>query len=151
MGDTSSEEKSTSTSDFKNELKEANLWGMKADDMDLAQTEKYISIANKYDLNSGWAYQDLNSVKARRNTLTHEAYKDEMLNLQVKYAEMAAEAAAKQQPYQQPASEAAEQYQSAASDTSKKQMMRRGLLSLTRFGNGGSSSGIGGLSTKLGG
>ena len=119
--------------------------------MTLDQAEEYLKINSQYDVSHGWYWQNYNSVRSKYQTLKNEADRLEYDRLQSEYARMAAEAAAKQQPYQQPAGTAAEQYQNSTSDTTRKQMLRRGLLSLTRFGSGAKSNSVSGLATKLGG
>lgn len=77
----------------------------------------------------------------------------EMQEMTAEYMRKAAEAAAYQLPYQQPASEAQQTYSAAQSDSLSRQNLRRGLLSLTRYGSNSSTSasGLSGKSTMLGG
>lgn len=82
-----------------------------------------------------------------------ENYKLQLQEETLAYQKAAAEAAAYQQPYQQPASEAQQAYSEAQSDSARRQNLRRGLLSLTRYGSNSSTSasGLSGKSTSLGG
>ena len=77
----------------------------------------------------------------------------EMQEMTAEYMRKAAEAAAYQLPYQQPASEAQQTYSAAQSDSLSRQNLRRGLLSLTRYGSNSSTSasGLSGKSSRLGG
>lgn len=88
----------------------------------------------------GWNW--LQQLQIRQQELDATAamteYQNAMLEAYGQMAEasrQAAEAAAYVAPYQQPAQQANAAVQDSRADAARQQMMRRGLLSLTRFGN----------------
>lgn len=64
----------------------------------------------------------------------------EYQGMAAEYQKQAAEAAAYQAPYQQPLAKASDAYGESAADTQNRQLMRRGLLSLTRWGDYGNQT-----------
>lgn len=93
----------------------------------------------------GWQW--LQQLQTRQQELNSQAamqeYQGAMLEMYGAMAEaskQAAEAASYVAPYQQPAQQADAASQQSRADTARQQMMRKGLLSLTRFGSSGGNN-----------
>lgn len=81
--------------------------------------------------------QELNSQAAMQE---YQGAMLEMYGAMAEASKQAAEAASYVAPYQQPAQQADAASQQSRADSARQQMMRKGLLSLTRFGSGGNNA-----------
>mgnify|MGYP003424556025 CR=1 FL=1 len=142
---------STSVGDFWNEMKQAGLASGGEESWSRSQIDKAKEIHSRYALQDGGAWNNLQKIQARDNTLLAEERLNELLGAMVEMQAAQAEALSKKLPYQQPMSNAAAAYDASQASTAQKQLMKRGLLSLTRWSNGNSSmGGVAGKSSNLG-
>lgn len=161
----SNSNKSTNAGDFWDEMKQAGLASGGEEYWSRGQVDKAKEIHSRYALRNGAAWNNLQKVHARDNTLLAEERLqeseerllesgerlNEILGAMAEMQAAQAEALSKKLPYQQPMSNAATAYDASQASTAQKQLMRRGLLSLTRWSNGNSSmGGVAGKASNLG-
>ena len=143
--------KSTNAGDFWDEMKQAGLASGGEESWSREQIDKAKEIHSRYALQNSGAWNNLQKVQARDNTLLAEERLNELLGAMVEMQAAQAEALSKKLPYQQPMSNASAAYDASQANTAQKQLMKRGLLSLTRWSNGNSSmGGVAGKASNLG-
>lgn len=114
--------------------------GQDVNSMTPRQIEDAIGVFSSHgDAKSRGAFNWLQQLQAKHYANQDADRMAEYQGAMLEAYEKMAEASAYQAPYQQPTSKAAAAYGEAQADTQNRQLMRRGLISLTRWGNGGSS------------
>lgn len=121
--------------------------------MDQVEAYEDLIVNRTAPLESRELFEKLETARKRKDELEKEERLDELLSSMEMQMSRLAEASAYQPPYQQPASTAQQTYTEAQVDSARRQNLRRGLLSLTRYGSNSStsSSGLSGKSSRLGG
>lgn len=129
-------------------MKDLGLYKTDPDTWNHDQVNAYENLINTSpSVKDRYLWETLQQARKRGEALTAQEKLDEFYSMSLEYQKQAAEAAAYQMPYQQPASVANQAYSEAQYDSARRQNMRRGLLSLTRYGSN-SSTMSGGLSSK---
>ena len=113
-------------------------WNQDVASMSPQQVENALSLfGDKPDSKSGKTWNWYQKLLAQKQTNDAAAAKEEYQNSMLEMYERLAEAAEEPPVYQQPINDvtAANAYDKAERSTRNSQLMRRGLLSLTRFGD----------------
>lgn len=106
------------------------------------QVDQALKIFGGFDVKDPDAFRYLQNLQAMKRNYAAEAAAAEYQNSMLEMYERMAKAAeaANQIEYQQPTSKAPEAWTGAQDDSAKKQAMRRGILSLTRYSDYGGGS-----------
>lgn len=114
--------------------------GQDVNSMTPSQVEDALKVFGSHEnANSRGAWNWVQKLQAKHYANQDAAKMEEYQRAMLEAYNKMAEASAYQAPYQQPITKAPAVYGEAQADTQHRQLMRRGLLSLTRWGNGGSS------------